>query len=225
MVKYIISVILCFTAYAATAQTRLCEEKTVMYSICYELNDNGRFHYQFSHCTGLEHGTGTYIKKGSRIEFQYEKPSVSQIAVSSVACVDSFNSSANENKITISIYQMIDSLPVEFASIRYKGLYYSTDTNGTFQINYDQGDIMVAHYSGTDDKLILNPLAEGCSTYKVYVPRLSGDTYLDSDKLIVMHKKGNRYYVKQQERKYSKRFGYEDTYRLVWRTHTYKVRK
>lgn len=193
------------------SQTEICEENSVMYSICYQLYSNRTFTYDYSHCTGSEIGFGTYSKSKKSIVFNFDTLISPQIK--------GFNGDRNNGTVSISHFHITDGYAKEWTKVMYKEEAYRTDCLGSVTLNYSGGAITIFQYFDKDS-LIINPNSDRADTYFVYW-HSPGDTIISKGKEIRMVKVGNKYKLKEKALKYDDR---HDIYYPYQRT-TYYIEK
>ncbi len=175
------------------SQTEICEENSVMYSICYQLDTNGTFTYDYSHCTGSVLGSGTYTKSKKSIGFTFDTLQSPQITSSYKKL---------NGKVTISHFHITDGFAMEWAKVNYNGQIYRTDSLGKVTINYSGGPIIVYQYFDKDS-LTINPGSDQMDEYYIYW-HSPGDTFVRKGKVIKLKKVGDKYKLKE------KVLGYDD---------------
>lgn len=193
------------------SQTEICEENSVMYSICYQLDTNGTFKYDYSHCTGSELGFGTYSISKESIEFKFDTLQSPQIKTN--------NKERNNDTVTISHFHVTSGYAMVWARVDYKGETYRTDSLGKVTLNYSGGPIIIYQYFDTDS-LTINPDSDKMDTYFIYW-HSPGDTFMNKGKEIKMVKVGSKYKLKQEALKYDDK---KDKYYPYKRT-TYYIEK
>lgn len=193
------------------SQTEICEENSVMYSICYQLDSNGTFKYTYSHCTGSEFGVGHYSKSKKSIEFTFDTLTAPQIK--------GINGERNDMTISISYFHLLDGYAMEWARIDYKGATYRTDSLGTVTLKYSGGPVIIFQYFDKDS-LIINPDSDNTDTYFVYW-HSPGDTFVNKGNVIKMKKVGDKYNFKEKVLSYDDK---KDRYYPYQRT-TYYIEK
>jgi len=176
------------------SQSEICEENSVMYSVCYQIDTNGTFTYDYSHCTGSELGLGTYSKSKRSIEFKFDSLQSPEIK--------SANRKRENGTVAISHLHLSDGYVMEWARIDYNGETYRTDTLGKVTINYSGGPITV-YQSFDKDSLTINPDSDDMDEYFIYW-HSPGDSFVEKGKVIKMKKVGNKYKLKE------KVLGYDD---------------
>jgi hypothetical protein len=174
------------------SQIEICEHKSVMYSVCYKLDTNGTFTYDYSHCTGSLLGSGTYSKSKKSIEFTFDTLQSPQIKRAS---------KNNNGKVIISRYHITDGFAMELEKVEYKGQTYQTDTLRKVTINYSGGPIIVYQYFDKDS-LIINPDIDQMDEYFIYW-HSPGDTFVKKGKVVKVKKVGNKYKLKEKVLRYN----------------------
>lgn len=170
------------------SQTEICEENSFMYSICYQLDSNGTFTYDYSHCTGSVLGIGNYSKTKNSIELKFDTLRSPQIK--------SVNGNKNNGTVTISYHHISDGYAMEWARVDYNGKAYRTDSLGKVIINYSGGPIEVYQYFDKDS-LIINPDSDQMDEYFIYW-HSPGDTFVRKGKEIKLTKVGDKYKLKEK---------------------------
>ena len=209
--RIILAILLLTISVSTFSQTKMCEENSVLYSICYELDSTGHFKYDFNHCTGSVLGSGSFKKSKKSIIFTFDS------IITPV--IHGQHNQLKNSIIRINRYHLLNGYPIEFAKVNYKQKSYRTDSTGLVEIDYSGGPIVVYQHHERDS-IIINPDKDNFNKYEVFW-QSPGDTFMKQGTIIKMTEKSGKYKFKE------KLLGYDDkkdVYFPEWRI-TYYIAK
>ena len=189
----------------------MCEENSVMYSICYELSSNGNFKYDFSHCTGSVIGKGLFKKTKKSLTFTFDTIVVPQIHQQLTHLKSGI--------VKISHYHLANGYGIEFAKVNYNLKSYRTDSSGVVEIDYFGGPIVIYQYFERDS-IIINPDKDKFNKYEIFW-NSPGDIFMKQGKVVKMTKIGEKYKFKEKVLDYDDK---KNIYFPKWRTTYYVVK-
>lgn len=194
------------------AQTKLCEENSKMYSICYYLDSNGMFNCSSYFCSSEAYGAGTYKKTKKTLTFTFDSLIYPKIDKQFVA-IDS-------GKVKISVHHLSSGLPIEYINVFYNNRIFRTNSSGKVEFKYTGGPIGI--YSFLElDSVIINPEKDNFNNYEIFWSARKC-TAIEKGTIITMTKKGNRYKYKHKVRAYDNK---KNIYYEKWITSKYLIRK
>lgn len=189
-----------FIFSSTIAQIKLCQDKSVMYSKCYTLNDNGTFKFEGNYCGVREIGKGTFIKNKRGITFVFDSIKPKEIKK---------ELKGDANKISIQSLATDTGQPDKLITIIYKNKFYNINKQGSATIDYDGGEILFNNDNNPEFKKI-NPNLDNANHYIIYTDYLSSLTL--NGEIHKFRKKRNKYkftdYIsvyKEKRGKYIKR--------------------
>ncbi len=210
--KILLTILILAVYTEAFSQTKICEENSMMYSVCYNLDSNGGFRYKFQHCTGSVLGIGSYVKTKNSIRFTFDSITSPQIYSHKV--------DIETGKVEISYHHLTDGYPMEFEKVNYNGQSYFTDSIGIIKINYSGGPI-VLYQSFEKDSIVINPANENSNNKYEVLWHSAGDTFMKQGTSIIMKKTDKKYKFKEKVLGYNNR---TENYFPMWKT-TYYILK
>ncbi|MGB0868892.1 MAG: hypothetical protein ACPGSD_04775 [Flavobacteriales bacterium] len=173
----------------SVSQDIICEENTVLYSTYYQLDTNGTFTFDFRHCTGCSIGFGVYSKSKRTLKFEFKTLQSPQLT--------KFNSKEYKNEVNISILHITKGYPLDWTRVDYNGETYRTDSLGQVLLKYSGGPLKVFQYF-EKDSLIIQPDLDQINQYIIYW-HSGTDTIVHKRKVVVMKKKGDKYFQKRRK--------------------------
>lgn len=202
-----------FATTTILAQTKLCEESAVGYSVCFNLEKDSIFSFEFNHCTGSTLGIGKYTKNKKTLTFVFDAVDVPKPPI------NKYYDTELTNKVKITTYHEKSKFPIEFVSIFYLDKENWTDEEGNYFVDYSGGSITITDYND----IVINPDKDSSNTYEIYLATDIINTYVDGGTIVKMKKVGEKYKLKEKVRFNKKKRG-EQEYYLKWTTKYYVER-
>lgn len=189
MIRTLNICLLLFALHSSTiSQTSICEEGAFMYSICYHLDSNNSFSYEYSHCTGVDYGLGTYIKKKNSIIFNFDSiysPLIQKKYDSSLA-----------RKVRIQILNIAYKTPIMEVGALYHGKSIEIDTTGFVTIDYSDSSIVIFN-SYSKDYFLISPKKDSCNDYRIFWSD-SFISFVKAGKIIKMKRNNGKWMYKKE---------------------------
>ena len=182
----LIVLLLLITSFQLCAQDTLAQKNTFMFSEYFILHKNNRFDYRYSHCTGVEVGSGYYKEGLFNLKFEFDSIPVLNDTV--VAFYD-----PSSEFVNVKVLSVHDSSQIDYCILKSGGTsyYHQTDSGYNLPIITDSVSIMGMSFA----KFSIYPQKDSCNTYRVYINEV-WRTFVSGDK-VKLKKKSNNSYTKE----------------------------
>ena len=201
-----------FATTTILAQTKLCEESAVGYSVCFNLEKDSIFSFEFNHCTGSTLGIGKYTKNKKTLTFVFDTLVYPRI--------NKYYDKELTNMVKITTYGIKNESPLDFIEMLYLDKVFYTDFDGSYSFDYSGGSITIKEDFG--NSIVINPEKDLCNNYEIFM-FITDDSYVEGGTIVKMKKVGEKYKLKEKVRFNKKKRG-EQEYYLKWTTKYYVER-
>lgn len=195
---YFVLSVLFFSISSSLAQTKLCEANSVLYSVCYDLQNDGSFSYRYTDCTGMTIGTGKFTRKRRKMTLKFENTSVTPI-------IESRLDGEMNNHVSIRVFDILHKEPEVFARILYNEKSYFTNIDGHCKLQYSGGDIKIP--LSNNDTIVITPDEDKSNSYEVYRMPL-GVSIVEAGRIVELIKAGKKYKLREKFMLYSDKRGF-----------------
>ena len=207
--RLLLTFLLSFLTFKAICQKSLCEENSVLYSVCYQLDPYGKFTYDYTHCTGTVLGKGSYTIGAKAITFSFDSVTSPIIQIT--------NSQLPKGQIKISYLHLSKGYPFEHAPIYYQDKAFRTDSLGVVTLDYSGGPIKIYQFFGERDSILIHPDRDNKNSYEI-LWHTTGDTFMPKGRKIELVKRGGKYKFREKVLGYNAE---KDKYFPKWQTTYY----
>lgn len=182
----LIVLLLLSTSFQLCAQDTLVQKNTFMYSEYFILHKNNRFDYQYSHCTGIEVGSGSYKEGGFNLKFEFD--SIPALKDTVVAFYD-----PNSEFVNLKVLSAYDSSQIDYCILKSGGTSYFHQTDSGYNLPITTDSVSIRGMSFATFSIY--PQKDSCNTYRVYINEV-WRTFVSGDK-VKLKKKSNNSYTKK----------------------------
>jgi hypothetical protein len=135
MTKFIVLLICSLTTNLGFSQKKYCDLSDPFSSRCLIIDSSNSFIYDYSSCTGMVYGKGKISKTKNKYLFQFD----------SLQCPEVIKKGKQDSigVVLIGIKHIISIEPLCCNQIKYNNQFYSLDSTGHIEVNYNGGIIIV----------------------------------------------------------------------------------